>query len=142
MKTQIESLINGEKRIIRDASHSKYLTAKKASSHEGYAGTNRNERMAIANQVIKENPDNLVIEVKGKRYKLDKVPDMYVSDITAEDFTIITGNKPLFEYEATFQLVITESMKVYIDMLTRKDNTKPFVQRGTVYIDEAFVTII
>lgn len=142
MKTQIDSLINGEKRIIRVASHSKYLTAKKASSHEGYAGTNRNKRLAIANQVIEENPDNLVIEVKGKRYTLDKVPDMYVSDISAEDFASITGNKPLFEYEAAFHLTITNSMKVYIDMFTRKDKDKPFTQRGTVYIDEAFVTII
>lgn len=142
MKTQIARLVNGEKRIIRDASHSKYLTAKKASSHEGYAGTNRNERLAIANQVIEENPDNLIIEVKGKRYTLDKVPDMYVSDISAEDFASITGNKPLFEYEAAFHLTITNSMKVYIDMFTRKDKDKPFTQRGTVYIDEAFVTII
>lgn len=141
MKTQIDSLINGEKRVIRE-SHSKYLTAKKASSHEGYAGTNRNKRLAIANQVIEENPDNLIIEVKGKRYTLDKVPDMYVSDISAEDFTHITGNKPLFEYESAFHLVITDSMKVYIDMFTRKDKTKPFVQRGVVCIDEAFVTII
>ena len=148
MKTQIDSLINGKKCVIRDESHLKYLTAKKSSSHNGYAGTNYEDRLTIADKVIAENPDNLTIEIKGKRYTLAKQPScsgksvMFVGNITEDDFAHITGNKPLFEYESAFHLVITDSMKVYIDMFTRKDKTKPFVQRGVVCIDEAFVTII
>lgn len=148
MKTQIARLVNGEKRIIRDESHSKYLTAKKSSSHNGYAGTNFKERLAIANKVIAENPDNLIIEIKGKRYTLDKYVScsgksvMFVGNITEDDFAHITGNKPLFEYESLFNIRINNDMTVCIDMFTRKHENLPFKQRGTVNIDEAFITII
>lgn len=148
MKTQIDSLINGEKCVIRDESHLKYLTAKKSSSHNGYAGTNLKERLAIANKVIAENPDNLIIEIKGKRYTLDKYVScsgksvIFVGNITEDDFAHITGNKPLFEYESFFNIRINNDMTVCIDIFTRKHENIPFKQRGTVNIDEAFIIII
>lgn len=148
MKTQISNLINGTKRIIRDENHPKYLNAKKSSSHDGYAGTNYQERMSVANKVLEENPDNLIIEIKGKRYTLDKYVScsdksvMFVGKITEEDFANITGSKSLFEHESLFSIRINNDMTVCIDMFTRKYKNIPFKQRGTVNIDEAFITII
>lgn len=148
MKAQICNLINGTKRIIRDESHPKYLTAKKSSSHNGYAGTNYEDRLTIADKVIAENPDNLTIEIKGKLYTLAKQSScsgknvMFVGNITKDDFAHITGNHPLFEYESLFNIRINSDMTVCIDMFTRKYESTPFKQRGTVNIDEAFITII
>ena len=147
MKTQISNLINGTKRIIRDENHPKYLTAKKSSSHDGYAGTNYQERMSVAYKVVEENPDNLVILIKGKQYTLHTESSCsgtitYVATITGDDFASITGEKPPFELESTFHLEITSSMTVNIAMFTRKNKDSNFKQRGIVNIDEAFVTII
>ena len=44
MKTQIHTLINGSKNVIRNMEDDKYTTAKPATSHIGYAGTNRDRR--------------------------------------------------------------------------------------------------
>lgn len=47
MKTQIKDLISGRKDVIIDETNAKYDNANKSTSHNGFAGTNKEERTEI-----------------------------------------------------------------------------------------------
>ena len=51
MKTQIKYLISGRKDVIIDETNAKYDNANKSTSHNGFAGTNKEER-TIKRQVL------------------------------------------------------------------------------------------
>lgn len=65
MKTQIRELVNGAKRVIRDARHPKYANATRATSHDGYAGTDRKTREEVAGRVFAENGGTMRVAVRG-----------------------------------------------------------------------------
>lgn len=149
MKTQISNLINGARQIRRDLSHSKYINAAKATSHIGYAGTNRKIRQEIADRVIAENPDGMDIEMFGTQFHLDRSSSLsgktisYSTEISIEDFMLLSGyvEKP-FKNEGSFFLTFNNDMTVEIQKLSRYGVNAQWKYRGHVNIDEAFVKIL
>ena len=88
MKTQIKYLISGRKDVIIDETNAKYDNANKSTSHNGFAGTNKEERTEIARRVIEENPDGLNIEIKGVLLSLNRIS-------SESGNNLITSTEPL-----------------------------------------------
>ena len=149
MKTQISNLINGAKQIRRDLSHSKYINATAATSHIGYAGTNRTLRQAIVDKVIAENPDGMDIEMFGRKFHLDRSSSLsgktvcFSTEINLEDFMLLSGyaENP-FKNEESFTLMFNNDMTIDIQMFSRRNSLSLWKHRGNVSIGEEFVTIL
>lgn len=149
MKTQISNLINGAKQIRRDLSHSKYINATAATSHIGYAGTNRSLRQEIADKVITENPDGMDIEISGRKFHLDRSSSLsgktiwFSTEISLEDFMLLSGyaENP-FKNEESFILTLNNDMTVDIQMFSRRNSLSQWKHRGNVSVGEEFVTIL
>lgn len=65
MKTQIKNLINGCKDVCRMLEHPKYATAKQATSHIGYAGTNDKDSAETYRLCITGDCFVMVYKIKG-----------------------------------------------------------------------------
>lgn len=148
-KTQVSTLINGQKTVIRDESNIKYANAPIATSHNGYAGTNTAIREEIANKVFAENPESINIETQGKQFTLNKCSTLsgktswYETSITANDFLFLSGYKMLpYTIETEYTLKIEIDMKVCITLVTRRNKMAQWSYRTTIYIGEEFITII
>lgn len=72
MKTQIRHLTNGEKRTVRKADDPKYRGAPEATSHEGYAGTDRETRTRTAERVFSENGGAMLVRFDGHYLKMER----------------------------------------------------------------------
>lgn len=149
MKTQISTLINGQKNVIRDESNTKYANAPIATSHIGYAGTNAAIREEVANKVFAENSELINIEAIGKQFTLKKCSTLsgktnwYETKITAEDFLLLSGYKTLpYKAETEYTLKIEADMKVCITLHSRKNERAQWRYRSTIYIGEEFVKIL
>lgn len=150
MKTQISNLINGAKYIRRDLSHSKYITASQATSHIGYAGSDRKVRQEIADKVIAENLSGLDVEMFGKTIHLERYSSLsgktvYFSTVlNLADFLLISGytENPFSKYEGSFTLMFNNDMTVKLQMFSRRDENSKWQIKGRVSIDEAFITIL
>lgn len=149
MKTQIENLINGSKQVRRDLSNSKYINCARATSHIGYAGTNRKDRKEIADKVIFENPNGLEIEMFGKVFHLEPETSLsgktiwFSTSINFEDFMLLSGyNEKPFKNEASFTLSFNQDMTVCIHMFSRKNERGQWRYRSSFNIGEEFVTIL
>lgn len=147
MKTQIQNLINGAKNIIRQEGHAKYLTAKPATSHNGWAGTNRDERAKIAAKVHEENPDGMTIEACGQKIDL---PIHYsgtgkswtwIAELTQEQY-IALGGKYTNGTIKSYQLNIFADCTAMIFSFTKKTERSQWRQSNQTYIDESFITIL
>ena len=148
-KTQISTLINGQKTVIRDENNPKYINAPMATSHNGYAGTNASIREEIANKVFSENPELINIEARGSQFTLKKYSTLsgktswYQTNITANDFLLLSGYKILpYTAETEYTLKIEADMKVCIALVTRRNERAQWRYRTTIYIGEEFITII
>lgn len=149
MKTQISSLINGQKNVIRDESNPKYINAPMATSHIGYAGTNAAIRKEVAYKVLSENPTCLNIESRGKQFNLERKSTLsgktcwYEASITADDFLLLSGRKTVpYANETDYSLRIDADMKVGIILCTRSNERAQWRYRATVYIGEEFINIL
>ena len=149
MKTQISNLINGAKQIHRDLSHSKYINATAATSHIGYAGTNRSLRQEIADKVIAENPDGMDIEISGRKFHLNRFSSLsgktiwFSTEISLEDFMLLSGYAETpFKNEDSFILTFNNDMTVDIQMFSRRNSLSQWKHRGNVGVGEEFVTIL
>ncbi len=149
MKTQISNLINGAKQIHRDLSHSKYINATAATSHIGYAGTNRSLRQEIADKVIAENPDGMDIEISGRKFHLNRFSSLsgktiwFSTEIRLEDFMLLSGYAETpFKNEESFILTFNNDMTVDIQMFSRRNSLSQWKHRGNVGVGEEFVTIL
>ncbi len=148
MKTQIQNLINGAKNIIRNEADEKYTTAKPATSHIGYAGTNREERERIAAAVIAENPGSLEIEARGLTLSLHKRTSVsgktitYETALTEDEYKILVGVSSLpGTLERSFSLCINNDMTVRVDRFSRKSPNAMWKLKEYIYLDEAFIVI-
>lgn len=144
MKTQIYNLINGMENVDRIES-AKYLNAKQATSHVGYAGTNRKERMKVAEKVYSENGDIMEIEINGEKFALNRKSsttgktEWYSAEVSedfAKQFINTDGNI------RSYSLVITHSCEVLIDKYVRSNERSQWRLSYTQYIDESYVTIL
>lgn len=149
MKTQIHNLINGRGNVIRDENNAKYANAPKSTSHEGPAGTSRQERAEVAAKVLSENPESLDVEIKASKFHLPKHSSLsgktiwYSCQIAPEDYLNITGAKELpYQHETSFVLEINGDMNVRIMMSTRHSGKAQWKHRRDVHIGEEFITIL
>ena len=148
-KTQINGLINGQKKVIRDENHAKYSNAPKATSHEGFGGTNVEVREEIAAKVFAENPESILIEARGKQFTLKRCytttgkTSWYEASVTANDFLLLTGYKMLpYANEAHYMLKIEPDMKVCIVITTRSNERAQWKYSSTIYLGEELITIL
>ena len=148
MKTQISHLITGQKEVRRNLSHSKYLTAKQATSHTGFAGTNRMEREEVAAQIIKENFDFMTCNIAGVEVSLKASRSLsgktvtYCSELTEEQYELITGHKALYSNQVSFSIQINMDMTITVFKHTRKSNDAQWKIGTFDHIGEEFVTIL
>lgn len=147
MKTQISNLINGSNNIIRDMENQKYTNAKQATSHVGYAGTNRDERHAIATMVHEENPNALHISVRGFDLTL---PISYTTtgktwqwgvDLTQEQYIALGGTYTSGNIKS-YTLVVFADCTAAIYSFTKKSQNAQWRQSNMTYLDESFITIL
>lgn len=147
MKTQIQNLINGAKNIIRQEGHEKYLTAKPATSHNGWAGTNRDERAKIAAKVHEENPDGMTIEAAGQRIKLrifescSQKSWLWAAELNEEQYKALGGTYTEGNHKM-YLLHINMDCTVQLYSLTKTIAIAQWRQSNETYIDEAFITIL
>lgn len=149
MKTQISNLINGMQNVRRDMLNEKYVGASRATSHDGFAGTNRKVREAIAARVIEENPDKLNLEMFGKGFELVASHsrsgnlNAYECGISHEDFLLVKGSMSVpYTHECCFTLCVNADMTVCVHKFTRRTEFGEWKHRGVDYIDESFVKIL
>lgn len=148
MKTQINKLINGSADVFRNMDDEKYANAKKGTSTY-FAGTNLNERIAVAEAVMAENGEHLRVLIKGKEFNLTckRIKEDYILDycceITNEDYLRIFGYEPtITTFETTFILSVSKDMTVCVYRFARRNERCTWRCRGYGYIDESFVTIL
>lgn len=143
--TQISTLINGCKNVIRIEDHSKYINAPQATSHIGYAGTSSDTRSSVAERVRLENPQQMTVEFKGEKFILKaqysksgktvqwrtNIPESIASKFVNTDGTF-----------KSYDLVINGDCTVQIDKFVRKSETAMWRHSLWQAIDEAYINIV
>lgn len=146
MKTQIANLINGQKNVARQNENEKYLNAKQATSHIGFAGTNRNERAEIARKVYAENGETMNILFADVHLSLKKGQSVSgktqwysapINEDLASQFVVKKGGN-----ERTYTLTISNDCEVFISKNVRKNENCQWRLSYTQYIDESYIKIL
>lgn len=143
-KTQICNLINGEKNVIRDINHAKY----NGMDPLVISGTSYEERKAVAEKVISENPEEMDVLVKDTNLHLKRsasttgLTHWYQCTLTDEQYRQIIGEYPnkTSEFQSSFYLA--DDMKVRIVLLKRKNERCIWRVSCSYNIGEEFVTIL
>lgn len=152
MKTQIISLVNGAKNVIRALSASKYAECPAGTSAE-FAGTTIRERTEVAEAVKQENPEALRVNVRGvelvlkaSRAKTSGRIVNYCADITAAQWCTITGRGAefleIYSFETSFSFRVNADMTAEALIFARKSPAAMWRTRKYEYIDESFITIL
>lgn len=151
MKTQINTLINGAKTVIRDMKAPKYAGCPAGTSAE-FAGTMIRERAAIAEAVKLENPEALRVNVRGVELVLqaDRAKTSgrivnYYADITATQWCTITGRGSeylIYKFETSFSFRVNADMTAEALIFARKSPGAMWRTRKYEFIDESFITIL
>ena len=148
MTTQISNLINGDKNVRRDLTHSKYVNAKRGSSSD-FAGTSFDDRKAVADKVKAEHPGDMSVGILGRRFDLVRYQSasgktvMWAADITEEDYTLITGYANVITtYQSKFSFQIGDDMKCRVHTFARKSDKGQWRERGWDNIGEEFINIL
>lgn len=145
MKTQIANLINGQKNVARQNENEKYLNAKQATSHIGFAGTNRNERAEIARKVYAENGETINVLFADVQLSLKKGQSISgktqwysapINEDLASRFVNTDGR------ERAYTLTISNDCEVFISKHVRKNENCQWRLSYTQYIDESYITIL
>ena len=146
MKTQITNLINGRKNVIRNMEDPKYATAKPATSHDGFAGTNREERNEVAEKVHRENPEALTIIARGVALTL---PIAYSTtgkswswgcELTEAQYTALGGTLTEGTLKA-YRLTVNMDCTATLYSFTRKSEAAQWRQSNMTDLDESFIQI-
>lgn len=148
MKTQITNLINGAKNVIRNMEDAKYMTAMPATSHNGYAGTNRDERNEIAAKVYEENGDMLNINAKGIALTLPIHRSTtgktwsWGCPLTEEQYVALGGQYTEGTLKS-YSLEVLMSCEVVLYSFTRRSEAAQWRSVGPMtYLDESFIQIL
>lgn len=145
MKTQIKSLINGAKYVIRKTDDAKYINAPKATSHVGYAGTNRDIRAEIAHKVFAENGETMTILLEGVKIEMKRYTtttgktssySAYIPEEIAKKYVTTYGNERSYEVLMNFDCTMT------INKYVRKNERCNWRHTMWQDIDESFVEIL
>ena len=147
MKTQIHNLINGCERILRNLEDPKYLDAKAATSHVGFAGTNRKERNRIAELVREENMNGMDVEIRGIDIHLDYEESLsgktcwWTAWLDADQYRALGGSNIGASACEKFKLNINMDCTVETSRFARGNERQQWRQTNIMYLDESFVTI-
>lgn len=152
MKTQIFNLINGNKNVVRMESCIKYSTAKKATSHDGYAGTNREERAAVAAKVFAENGEEMKVTIRNVELTLHRgssttgKTSWYSCELTSDEYQCITAGRT-YEWPAdikfkSFSLQLNQDCTITATRYGKKSEGAEWKAREWMDIDEAFCMIM
>lgn len=145
MKTQINNLINGEKRTIRNLNDEKYIAAKQATSHNGFAGTNREERAAVAAKVAEENNEKMMVSILNQTLTLTRHFSTSgktwwwsaeINEDLAANFVNTDGNIK------SYTLTVNSDCTVDISKSVKRTESSQWRHSLLQPIDEAFVTIL
>lgn len=151
MKTQIYNLVNGNKNVVRMDNCIKYTTAKKATSHNGYAGTNREERAAVAAKVFAENGDEMKVTIRNVDLTLRRgasttgKTQWFSCELDSDDFQIITAGKT-YEWPAdmkfkSFDIRINGDCTITATRYGKTSENAQWKAREWKDIDESFCVI-
>lgn len=147
MKTQISTLINGRKNVIRNMEDPKYINAKPASSHVGFAGTNRDERNEVAGKVHDENRDGMTIIARGIElilsiaYSVSGKSWSWSCQITEDQYKALGGIYTDGTLKA-HSLQINMDCTVTLYSFTRKSDAAAWRQSNMTDLDESFIQIL
>lgn len=145
MKTQIKNLINGAKNVIRKTNDEKYINAHQATSHVGYAGTNRDFRAEVATKVFAENGDTMRILLDGVEIELKRFTtttgktSTYRADISediAKKYVNTDGNM------RDYSLSLMNDCTIILDKWVRRNERCEWRHSMYQFIDESFVEIL
>lgn len=151
MKTQIHNLINGNKNVIRLESNTKYDTAKKATSHVGYAGTNSDERAAVVAKVFEENGEEMKVNIRNVELTLHRgssttgKTQWYSCELTSDEYQVITAGKT-YEWPAemkfkSFDIRLNADCTITATRYGKKSEGAEWKAREWMDIGEEFFNI-
>lgn len=147
MKTQISTLINGGKNVIRKEDDEKYINAKSSTSHVGYAGTNHDLRNKIAMKVASENPSEMHIKANGIELTLSRANSCsgkswwWSCKLTEEQYVKLGGSHLSGNFKS-YKLRISMDCMVTIYNFTKKSEAAQWRQSWMQDIDESFIEIL
>lgn len=129
----------------------KYTTAKKATSHEGYAGTNRKERAAVAAKVFAENSEEMKVTIRNVELTLHRgssttgKTQWYSCELTSDEYQVITAGKT-YDWPAemkfkSFDICLNADCTITATRYGKKSEGAEWKAREWMDIGEEFLII-
>lgn len=133
MKTQINDFVQGSQFVV---------------------GTDNAIRYARAEQVLKENGENITLRLTTERGSVDVTLNRYVSKsgkswsyispaISDEDVAVITGlDISIYKYLHNVEVILYHDMRCEMNIYARKSENNPWKFRYSTKLDNSIITIL
>lgn len=133
MKTQINDFVQGSQFVV---------------------GTDNAIRYARAEQVLKENGENITLRLTTERGSVDVTLNRYVSKsgkswsyispaISDEDVAVITGlDMSIYKYLHNVEVILYHDMRCEMNIYARKSENNPWKFRYSTKLDNSIITIL
>lgn len=133
MKTQINDFVQGSQFVV---------------------GTDNAIRYARAEQVLKENGENITLRLTTERGSVDVTLNRYVSRsgkswsyispaISDEDVAVITGlDMSIYKYLHNVEVILYHDMRCEMNIYARKSENNPWKFRYSTKLDNSIITIL
>ena len=133
MKTQINDFVQGSQFVV---------------------GTDNAIRYARAEQVLKENGENITHRLTTERGSVDVTLNRYVSKsgkswsyispaISDEDVAVITGmDMSIYKYLHKVEVILYHDMRCEMNIYARKSENNPWKFRYSTKLDNSIITIL
>lgn len=133
MKTQINDFVQGSQFVV---------------------GTDNAIRYARAEQVLKENGENITIRLTTERGSVDVTLNRYVSRsgkswsyispaISDADVAVLTGlDMSIYKYLHKVEVILYHDMRCEMNIYARKSENNPWKFRYSTKLDNSIITIL
>ena len=133
MKTQINDFVQGSQFVV---------------------GTDNAIRYARAEQVLKENGENITLRLTTERGSVDVTLNRYVSRsgkswsyispaISDADVAVITGlDMSIYKYLHKVEVILYHDMRCEMNIYARKSENNPWKFRYSTKLDNSIITIL
>ena len=133
MKTQINDFVQGSQFVV---------------------GTDNAIRYARAEQVLKENGENITLRLTTERGSVDVTLNRYVSRsgkswsyispaISDADVAVITGlDMRIYKYLHNVEVILYHDMRCEMNIYARKSENNPWKFRYSTKLDNSIITIL
>ena len=133
MKTQINDFVQGSQFVV---------------------GTDNAIRYARAEQVLKENGENITLRLTTERGSVDVTLNRYVSKsgkswsyispaISDADVAVITGlDMSIYKYLHKVEVILYHDMRCEMNIYARKSENNPWKFRYSTKLDNSIITIL